>query len=548
MKNNQRLTTAMAMIGKRLCAAVLATGMICGGVAQAQITTFSTDVATSIDNGLAWLDGQGVFSNPSFASNAAGLCLLALEEKRQSADPNSVTQGYALASAADQARMDAVVAFILADHLPALTFAYRDGADMMALSVYLRTGGPNPGVLAGINTIFDRIIAAQNPSGYWCYEDYYGLPNCDDSSTTQLVMAGLAAVRGVYSDAAYSDPARLAQLNTATAAARAGYVANGTPGDSGYTPIVDAAERGHGYNVGSDNSIQQTASGTWCQLVGGADLNDASVQAYLRWIRNRYRYTDIGPGQVDGGWYSSYFYYLWSSSKGYAFLEDSGVTPNAGNLGPADIGTLPPGDAPAFVNREVHLDPTTVVRVPLFGAGGAGYYNDPNEPARWYFDYAYRLLSLQDAAGQYQSPPGESYWDWYARQAYALLVLQRSVGGGCIDTDGDGVCDDVDNCPAIDNPNQEDQDGDGVGDVCDNCPTTPNANQDPGACTSQVTLCDVDGDGDIDRADLRLISRSRNQPASGPDDPRDANGDGVITPADVKACIPQCTRAGCATQ
>ena len=60
--------------------------------------------------------------------------------------------------------------------------------------------------------------------------------------------------------------------------------------------------------------------------------------------------------------------------------------------------------------------------------------------------------------------------------------------------------------------------------------------------------CDVDGDGDIDRADLSLISRSRNQPASGPDDPRDANGDGLITPADVKACIPQCTLPGCAIQ
>jgi len=58
-------------------------------------------------------------------------------------------------------------------------------------------------------------------------------------------------------------------------------------------------------------------------------------------------------------------------------------------------------------------------------------------------------------------------------------------------------------------------------------------------------VCDVDGDGDIDKLDLREISRARNQPASGPDDPRDANGDGLITPADVKACIPQCTLPGC---
>jgi hypothetical protein len=63
-----------------------------------------------------------------------------------------------------------------------------------------------------------------------------------------------------------------------------------------------------------------------------------------------------------------------------------------------------------------------------------------------------------------------------------------------------------------------------------------------------VLKCDVDGDGDIDRADLSLISRSRGQTATGPDDPRDANGDGIITPADVKACIPECTRPSCAIQ
>jgi len=37
------------------------------------------------------------------------------------------------------------------------------------------------------------------------------------------------------------------------------------------------------------------------------------------------------------------------------------------------------------------------------------------------------------------------------------------------DGDGDGVADDVDNCPLIINPGQEDSDGDGVGDACDTC-------------------------------------------------------------------------------
>jgi hypothetical protein len=35
------------------------------------------------------------------------------------------------------------------------------------------------------------------------------------------------------------------------------------------------------------------------------------------------------------------------------------------------------------------------------------------------------------------------------------------------DADGDGICDDVDNCPAVANPSQSDLDGDLAGDACD---------------------------------------------------------------------------------
>jgi hypothetical protein len=62
-----------------------------------------------------------------------------------------------------------------------------------------------------------------------------------------------------------------------------------------------------------------------------------------------------------------------------------------------------------------------------------------------------------------------------------------------------------------------------------------------------VEICDVDLDGDIDKLDLRAISLARGQTAL-PGDPRDANLDGVITPVDVKRCVPLCTLAGCAIQ
>jgi predicted extracellular nuclease len=48
--------------------------------------------------------------------------------------------------------------------------------------------------------------------------------------------------------------------------------------------------------------------------------------------------------------------------------------------------------------------------------------------------------------------------------------------------------------------------------------------------------CDVDGDADIDQADLVAIRNANRQNASSATDPRDGNGDGVINVADVRYC------------
>jgi uncharacterized protein len=58
---------------------------------------------------------------------------------------------------------------------------------------------------------------------------------------------------------------------------------------------------------------------------------------------------------------------------------------------------------------------------------------------------------------------------------------------------------------------------------------------------------DADDDGDIDRDDVALITAARNQPAAGPNDPRDVNRDGVINVVDARLAATRCTRPRCAT-
>ncbi len=51
-----------------------------------------------------------------------------------------------------------------------------------------------------------------------------------------------------------------------------------------------------------------------------------------------------------------------------------------------------------------------------------------------------------------------------------------------------------------------------------------------------IIVCDADGDKDVDNTDLVIIRNANGQVASGPNDPRDGNKDGVINVADVRYC------------
>ena len=116
----------------------------------------------------------------------------------------------------------------------------------------------------------------------------------------------------------------------------------------------------------------------------------------------------------------------------------------------------------------------------------------------------------------------------YSDQELIIEVTKPSV---CSDGDGDGICDNEDNCPTTYNPDQKDTDGDGVGDVCDNCASTANPDQadadhdgvgdacDNCASTYNPDQKDTDGDGVGDACD--------NCASTANPDQKDTDGDGV---------------------
>ena len=529
---------------------------------------------------------SGRFQQPEFGRRRIGSSDAGAAREARERRPHGPAQGYDGASATDQARLRTAAAYILDRANETSFYAYRDGNWMFALSEYARTGGPDKSVLApgnadyetikeAMNRLADRTLAAQQKApaypnaidqGYWCYTG----PGCKDSSTTQFAVAGLAAAKSFFTsadsgDQPFADAARAAAVDTALALSRQAYELNAWVGsDNGSCFTLTATERGHGYNAnfgsvgGYRPSLQQTASGVYIQLFGGSNVNTPSVQNYIEWLRNRYRWQDLD--NLGNSWPgNSYWYYLWSSFKGMELIRNSGIGATGSNLDPADLGTLPAASAPACVVRQVNKDPDSLARVPSFGAGAAGYYT--GYPVGQYFDYAHQILGHQcydgslpiagsDGAFQCNSAPGA--WNNYSRQAYALLVLQRATGGGCVDSDGDGICDSEDNCPAKANPGQEDKDGDGVGDACDNCPTVANPGQEDSnkngvgdAC--EVGKCDLDSDGDIDSNDIRAITRLRGKKVPPAPAAADYDNNKYINVNDARGCTLICTRPSCAT-
>ncbi len=103
------------------------------------------------------------------------------------------------------------------------------------------------------------------------------------------------------------------------------------------------------------------------------------------------------------------------------------------------------------------------------------------------------------------------------------------------DSDGDGAGDACDNCPGLFNSDQDDSDGDGIGDDCEACPLDPDKAA-PGQCGCGVAETDGDGDGSADCVD--------NCEADANADQDDADGDGFGDVCDDCASDPIKSEAG----
>jgi hypothetical protein len=98
---------------------------------------------------------------------------------------------------------------------------------------------------------------------------------------------------------------------------------------------------------------------------------------------------------------------------------------------------------------------------------------------------------------------------------------RHSLAISILDSDGDGIVDQLDNCPNVYNLDQANRDGDQLGDACDNCPTMTNPGQEDLDKDGVGDVCDPDLDGD------GIFNQVDNCPTVYNPDQADSDGNGT---------------------
>jgi hypothetical protein len=139
-----------------------------------------------------------------------------------------------------------------------------------------------------------------------------------------------------------------------------------------------------------------------------------------------------------------------------------------------------PDNAPPLTDTDLQIlkpDGTTVLALGDNGVGGNG-----NAAAGTADVAGKHFVRVADGGGA-------------AGTDYLFVLLVNGVV--YVDSDGDDVADDLDNCPTVANAAQTDTDDDGFGDACDGCPNSV-IKQEPGLCGCDQPDVDFNGDGVVD--------------------------------------------------
>ena len=438
------------------------------------VTPFEQRVSTAIDRGLDWLRTRANRNTGNISDESpTAIAAVAFLEKRANANFDSPHVGYVGMVPADQALIRSALAYAMRTEYggnpgsmllgpQADSNCYVTSTSIIAATLYLTTGGPDDivngvhisqGVRNGVDALKRKQSSIGVSAGGWGYNNpdtnqvfgQFG-PDRADGSCTQMVSAALSAAQVIYPDAAQPF------ANTPT------FLARRAEGNGTFNYVAG--------ETWDEFSSTLTAAGIWTYRLSGIRQDDPRIQVSLNWLRGHYSYVDHSQGAYrydpppnEYSWMKIYHHlYLWLTQKALDLCPNNG---RAGIFNDAFPGTRNPA-ADGF----------------------------PGEQAGYYYDFAWWLTSTQMADGSW------FYGGQNPKQAtidtiFAILVLERSLGGACVDLDEDGRCERIDNCPGIPNPDQADSDGDGVGDACDLCPSTPDA-----------TNLDTDHDGVGDVCDV----------------------------------------------
>ena len=417
----------------------------------AQPAPFAIRVNASIDEGLEWLRRSRDPVTGAWG-RATGLGALCFLEKRVGADFDAPRVGYQGMALQDQLDVRRAIAFCV-DHV----------------------GG-------FVNDTFNTYEVGACLQAMSVYRATGGVDEVGASARVSTAIArGVANLHGNRNEGwPYTERGGRPDLSI-TQFAMAGLSAAETVQPGAGRALVDALPwvtrthlpgGGHSYTPGGSSTHTMSAAGLWAFRLAGVPSDDPRVQRDLTWLRDNWTYD-----RVNG----RFWYYAWSVAKALNLVGEV----EGDLLSPADVGGVRAPAADGF----------------------------PEERADWYYDLAWHITTVQAPDGSWCGPHGCT--TVYLGTVYAILALERSLGGACVgDLDGDVRCDANDNCPRVPNPDQADRDGDGRGDLCDNCPATPNAAQ-----------IDDDADGIGDACDeIGCV------PLGNPDvcDGRDGDCDGVI--------------------